>query len=230
MSVAIAGNFMAPAEEIAKAYEKKTGGHLVLSFGSTGQLYAQITQGAPYQVFLSADAPRAQRAEDEGWAVAGSRFTYAIGRLVLWSADPDMIGDTGPNILETNEFFHLAIANPDLAPYGAAAVDTMKALNVYDILRPKLVIGSNVLQTLQFVDTGNAELGFVALSQVLHKAKGSRWVVPDTLYTPIRQQAVVLKHGEGSAQVAKFIEFLKSNDAATITENYGYIRGSEDAS
>ena len=194
VNVAVAANFTEPAKEIAPAFERKTGHEAVLSFGSTGQFYTQITQDAPFQVFLSADEATAEEARSRtASAVADSRFTYAIGKLVLWSKTPDLV--KGEETLKDGKFNKIAIANPTTAPYGAAAVEAMKALGVYDTLQPKIVQGNNIAQAFQFVDTGNAELGFVALSQVVGKPSGSRWIVPQNLYTPIRQDAVLLKKG-----------------------------------
>lgn len=221
LRAAVAANFTAPAKELAAKFQAETGDAVKLSFGSTGQLYAQITQGAPFDVFLSADSQRAAKAEEEGWAVKGSRFTYAIGTLVLWSADPKLVDSHGA-VLKQNRFGHLALANPVTAPYGAAAVETMKALGVYDAIAPKIVTGENVSQTYQFVASGNAELGFVALSQVIGKPKGSRWLVPSRLYSPIRQDAVLLKQGEDNQAAKAFVAFLKSPVALAVIRRYGY--------
>ena len=183
-NVAVAANFTEAAEEIAQAFKEKTGHEAILSFGSTGQFYTQITQDAPFEVFLAADDERPKKAVDEGFAVPGSQFTYAIGKLVLWSKDPDLV--QGEATLKNGDFTKLAIANPVTAPYGAAAVQTMKALGVYDQLEPKIVQGNNISQTFQFVETGNAELGFIALSQVISDNEGSRWVVA---VRPVRRRS-----------------------------------------
>ncbi|KAA0970872.1 molybdate ABC transporter substrate-binding protein [Aureimonas fodinaquatilis] len=220
VNVAVAANFTDAANEIAQAFAAATDHEAQLSFGATGQFYTQITQGAPFQVFLAADDERPSLAVTEGYGVDGSVFTYAVGQLVLYSAQPDRI--TGPETLEKGEFQKIAIANPETAPYGVAAVETMKALNVYDALSGKLVQGQNIGQTYQFVETGNAELGFVALGQVSQTDAGSRWVVPQDLYQPIKQDAVLLKSGESNPAAVAFLEFLKGDEATTIIEKYGY--------
>jgi molybdate transport system substrate-binding protein len=219
-NVAVAANFTDAANEIAEAFKEKTGHEAILSFGSTGQLYTQITQEAPFEVFLAADDERPKKAIEEAFGVPESQFTYAIGTLVLWSQDPDLV--QGEGTLKNGDFSKIAIANPEAAPYGAAAVQTMKALGVYDQLEPKLVQGNNISQTLQFVETGNAELGFVALAQVARNDEGSRWVVPDDLHDAIRQDAVLLKTGEDSEAAKAFVAFLKGPEAAAIIEKFGY--------
>lgn len=219
-NVAVAANFTDAAKEIAAAFKAKTGHEAVLSFGSSGQLYTQITQEAPFQILLSADAERPQKAVEEGRGVADSRFTYAIGKLVLWSKTPGMV--KGPETLKAGAFAKLAIANPAGAPYGAAAVETLKALGVHEALAAKIVQGNNIAQTFQFVDTGNAELGFVALSQLAANATGSSWVVPQDLYAPIRQDAVLLNKGASNPAALAFIAFLKGPEASQIIERYGY--------
>lgn len=223
-NVAVAANFTEAANEIGAAFKAETGHEAVFSFGATGQLYTQITQDAPFEVFLSADNIRTVKAVDEGFGVKGSDFTYAIGRIVLWSADAALV--KGEETLKTGTFAKIAMANPETAPYGAAAVEAMKALGVYDGLQARIVQGTNIAQTYQFVDTGNAELGFVALSQIAADDKGSRWVVPAELYTPIRQDAVLLKKGERSAAAKAFLDFLKGPAAAAVIEKYGYGAGS----
>jgi molybdate transport system substrate-binding protein len=219
-NVAVAANFTDAATEIAQAFEEKTGHEAILSFGSTGQLYTQITQDAPFEVFLAADDERPRKAEDEGLAVPGSRFTYAIGKIVLWSKDPDLVH--GEATLKRGDFTKIAIANPTAAPYGAAAVQAMQALGVYDRLEPKIVQGNNIAQTYQFVETANAELGFVAASQVVSANEGSRWEVPADLYEPIRQDAVLLENGADSEAAKAFVEFLRGPEAAPIIAKYGY--------
>ena len=220
INVAVAANFTEAAKEIATAFEKKTGNKVLLSFGSSAQFYTQITQDAPFQVFLSADQERPEKAVAEGFAVADSRFTYAVGKLVLWSRDPKVV--TGADTLKQGAFSKIAIANPAAAPYGAAAVETMKALNVYDALQPKIVQGNNIAKTFQFIDTGNAELGFVALSQVIERSEGSRWLVAGNLYSPIKQDAVLLKKGAGNEAAKAFMNFLKGPEAAAIEAKFGY--------
>ena len=220
VNVAVAANFTDAANEIAAAFAAATDHEAVLSFGATGQFYTQITQGAPFEVFLAADDERPTLAVKEGFGVDGSVFTYAIGQLVLYSADKDTV--TGPETLEAGDFKQIAIANPETAPYGKAAVETMKSLGVYDALQPKIVQGQNIGQTFQFVETGNAEVGFVALGQVSQTEAGSRWVVPQEHYEAIRQDAVLLKTGENNPAAAAFIEFLKGDQASAIIEKYGY--------
>jgi molybdate transport system substrate-binding protein len=224
-NVAVAANFTDAAKEIAAAFKKSSGHDAVLSFGSTGQLYAQITQDAPFQIFLAADAERPKKAVDDGLGVADSRFTYAIGKLVLWSKTPGFV--KGEETLRKGTFAKLSIANPTAAPYGAAAVETLQALKLYDSLKPKIVQGSNISQTFQFVDTGNAELGFIALSQLAGNDSGSRWLVPQNLYEPIRQDAVLLKKGAGNEAATAFMGFLKGPEAKAIIEKYGYGFGGE---
>lgn len=221
--VAVAANFTEPAKEIAAAFKEKTGHDAVLSFGATGQLYTQITQDAPFGVFLSADAERPQQAVAEGLAEKDSRFTYAVGRLVLWSRDA---GRTpGEEALRAGDFSRLAIANPKTAPYGAAAVETLTALGALAAVEPKLVQGNNIAQTFQFVDTGNAEFGFVAAAQLVGREGGSRWLVPEHMHQPIRQDAVLLKKAAGNEAAEAFITFLKGPEARRIIERYGYGTG-----
>jgi molybdate transport system substrate-binding protein len=219
-NVAVAANFTDAAKEIAAAFKAKTGHQAVLIFGSSGQLYTQITQDAPFQIMLSADDERPKKLVADGLAVADSRFTYAIGRLVLWSKTKDYV--KGEETLKAGAFAKLAIANPAAAPYGAAAVETLQALKLYEPLQPKIVQGNNIAQTFQFIDTGNAELGFVALAQLAGEPAGSRWVVPQSLYTPIRQDAVLLKKGAGNEAAAAFLAFLKGPEARAIIEKFGY--------
>ncbi len=219
-TVAVAANFTEAAKEIAAAYKAKTGDEAVLSFGSSGQLYTQITQDAPFEIMLSADDERPRKAVADGYGVAGSPFTYAIGKLVLWSASPTTV--TGEDTLKTGSFAKLSIADPKTAPYGAAAVETLKALKLYEGLQGKIVQGNSIGQAFQFVDTGNAELGFVALSQLFGHDGGSRWVVPQNLYTPIRQDAVLLKKGEHNPAATGFLGFLKGPEARAVIEKFGY--------
>ncbi len=219
--VAVAANFTDAAKEIASAFKAKTGHDAVLSFGSSGQFMTQITQDAPFEVFLSADDERPKKLVVQDLGVVGSEFTYAIGKLVLWSKQPGLV--KGEETLKDAKFSNLSICNPVAAPYGAAAVETMKSLKLYDALRPKFVEGANVSQAYQFVETGNAEVGFVALSQLAGKNEGSRWVVPQELYTPIVQGAVLLKKGEKNAAATAFLKFLKGPEARAIIEKYGYV-------
>ena len=219
-NVAVAANFTEPAREIAALFKDKTGHEAILSFGASGAFFTQITHDAPFQVFLSADQDRPKAAVEQGFAVADSRFTYAIGKLVLWSRVIDVT--KGDEALKAGAFAKLAIANPNAAPYGTAAIETMKALNVYDALRPKIVQGNSIAQAFQFVDTRNAEVGFVALSQLFGNDAGTRWLVPKDLYSPIRQDAVLLKKGENDEAAKAFLAFLKSPEARAIIEKFGY--------
>jgi molybdate transport system substrate-binding protein len=209
---------------IVAAFEQQSGHRVLPSFGSTGKLYAQIKNGAPFDALLAADQRRPQLLEEEGIAVAGSRFTYATGTLVLWSADADAVGD-GPGLLSGGDFRRLALANPKLAPYGAAAMQTIESLGLTDVLRPKLVIGENIAQAFQFAATGNAEFGFVALSQVIDGGKigrGSGWIVPEQFHEPIRQDAVVLERGRDNPVVAELFAFLKGGEAQRLIAAFGY--------
>ena len=217
---AVAANFTAAAREVAAAFEDATGHGALLSFGSTGQLYAQILQGAPFDVFLAADEARPELAEREGLAVPGSRRTYAVGRLVLFSAEAGRV--RGPDALRDPGLRRVALANPALAPYGRAALEAATALGVEDAVRDRQVIGANVSQAHQFVRTGNAELGFLALSQVARSTDGSRWLVPEHLHAPIRQQAVLLEAGRDNPAAARFLDFLGSETAREILRRHGY--------
>ncbi len=226
VKVAVAANFTAPMQAIAPAFEQATGHKLVASFGATGQFYAQIKNGAPFDVLLSADDTTPARLEREGVTVPGSRFTYAIGSLVLWSADANYLDGTDA-ALKAGQFRHLAIANPKTAPYGLAATQVLAKLGLGEAVKAKRVEGQNITQAHQFVSTGNAELGFVALSQVLMGGKlssGSAWIVPQTLYDPIRQDAVILKQGANNAAAAAWVEYLKSPQAAEVIASFGYER------
>jgi molybdate transport system substrate-binding protein len=218
--VAVAANFTEPAKEIAALFKQKTGHEAVLIFGASGAFFTQITHGAPFEVFLSADSERPKAAVEGGFAVADSVFTYAIGKLVLWSRVVDVTD--GRAALKAGQFLKLSIANPVSAPYGTAAVETMKALGVYDALQAKIVQGNSIAQTFQFVDTRNAEVGFVALSQLSGVTAGTRWLVPQDLYAPITQDAVLLKKGENDEASIAFLAFLKSPDARGVIEKFGY--------
>ncbi|HEY9568586.1 MAG TPA: molybdate ABC transporter substrate-binding protein, partial [Thalassobaculum sp.] len=205
------------------AFETATGHHAVFSFGSTGQLFAQITQDAPFEVFLAADQTRPKKAVDDGFAVPGSRFVYATGRIVLFSADAGLV--TGEATLKSGDFAKIAIASPTTAPYGAAAVEAMRKLGVYDALAAKIVRGTNVVQAFQFVETGNAELGIVAFSQLANRDGGSRWVIPEHLHAAIAQDAVLLKNGAGNATAVAFVDFLKGPEARKVKARFGYGAG-----
>jgi molybdate transport system substrate-binding protein len=219
--VAVAANFTDAAKAIAARFKARTGHEATLSFGSSGQFYTQIANGAPYEVFLSADVERPQRAETEGLAVPGSRFTYATGRLVLFSKEPGLVDGRGA-VLAKGKFEKLSLADPKTAPYGQAAVETLTRRKLYDGLKPKIVTGGSITQAYQYVQTGAAELGFVALSQVVDEKGGSRWLVPAGDHTPIEQQAVLLKSGANSAAAKAFLTFLKSGEAKAIIRRYGY--------
>lgn len=219
--VAVAANFTEPAKEIAAAFAKATGHNAVLSFGSSGAFYTQMSHGAPFEVFLSADAERPKKAEQDGLGVPGSRFTYAIGQLALYSASPDVVDGVGA-VLKRGTFQKISIADPAAAPYGVAAIQTMQKMGVYTALQPKIVKGTSIAQAYQFVSTGAAELGFVALSQLINVPGGSRWVVPASLHAPIDQQAVLLFTGQKNPAAVAFMKFLKSPEAIAIIKRYGY--------
>lgn len=221
--VAVAANFTAVTQKLVPAFEKATGHEVLVSFGSTGLLYSQIANGAPFEVFLAADSARPKKAEDEGLAVAGSRFTYATGRLVLWSPRPGAFED-GETYLRSLAFPRAAIANPDIAPYGRAAREVMARLEVWDAAQSRLVRGENIAQTFQFVATGNVEAGFVALSQARawNDGPGSVWEIPAEYYGPIVQQAVLLAKGEGNPAAIAFLDFLVTPAARRLIADAGY--------
>lgn len=224
VSVAVAANFTAPMQKIAAEFEKSTGHKAVLVFGATGKFYAQIKAGAPFQLLLAADDETPARLVKDGDGVAGSVFTYAIGKLVLWSPKPGVVDDKG-EVLKAGRFEHLSIANPKLAPYGLAAMETLKVLGLADVLQSKIVTGESITQAQQFVVSGSAELGFIAFSQIHKDGKlmaGSHWLVPAKYHSPIRQDAVVLAKGKGNAAVEALAGFLKSKTAADIIRSYGY--------
>ncbi len=216
-NVAVAANFTAVAEELEALFEAKGEHKIVLSFGATGQLFTQISQAAPFAVFLAADTERPEKAIAEGLAVEGSFFVYAQGRLALYGPGRDL--DDGVAVLQA-DYTKLAIADPEAAPYGKAAVETLTALGLYEAIAPKIVWGENISQTLQFVESGNAELGFIAASQVLDKS--STWLVPADLHAPISQGAVLLKEGEDNPAALAFLAFLRSPEAVAIIEAAGY--------
>jgi molybdate transport system substrate-binding protein len=224
VSVAVAANFTAPMHKIAQAFEAETGHTAVLAFGSTGTLYAQIRNGAPFQILLAADDQTPLKIEKEGLGVAGSRFTYAIGKLVLWSKQPGLVDDKG-EVLRSGAFQRIALANPKLAPYGAAALETMSKMGVLQALQPKIVQGENIAQTYQFVATENAQLGFIALSQVYLDgkiARGSAWMVPAKLHAPIQQDAILLKKGSDNPAAAALMQFLRGQRAQALIRAHGY--------
>ncbi|MBF0311564.1 MAG: molybdate ABC transporter substrate-binding protein [Magnetococcales bacterium] len=222
--LAVAANFTAPMKRLAEAFERESGHKTLLSFGATGRFHAQIGNGAPFDILLAADAETPAKLEREKLAVPGSRFTYAIGRLVLWSPRPDFVDARG-EVLKTGVFGHLALAAPKLAPYGAAAVATLNAMDLFDRLQPTFVQGENIAQTHQFVTTGNAELGFVALSQVYENGQlksGSAWIVPEGYYPPIRQEAVLLQKGRENPAATAFLSFLQTDAARSVIHAFGY--------
>jgi molybdate transport system substrate-binding protein len=223
--VAVAANFTEVAERLEQSFERQSGHTLTLVAGSTGKLYAQIVHGAPFDAFLAADQESPGRLEKEGRAVAGSRFTYATGSLTLWSPEPGRVGSDGAATLRQGKFRLLAIANPELAPYGAAAKQALEKLGLWDRLKDRIVMGETIGQAHAFVASGNAEIGFVALSSVLsprNETKGSRWDVPPDLHAPIRQDAVLLARGAGNPAARGFLDFLRSAKAKAVIESFGY--------
>lgn len=225
IQLAVAANFSAPAKKIAAEFEKETGHKVVIATGSTGAFYAQIKNGAPFEILLAADDETPAKIEKEGLGIAGSRFTYAVGKLVLWSSKPGLVDDKG-EVLKKAEFTHLSIGNPKVAPYGAAAVETLKKMGLFDALASKFVQGENITQTYQFVATGNAELGFVALSQVWLDGKlsapGSVWIVPGNMYSELRQDAVLLAKGKDNEAAGAFLKYLKGAKALAVMHSFGY--------
>lgn len=226
VSVAVAANFAAPMKIIAQDFERATGHKAVLSFGGTGQFYAQIKNGAPFAVLLAADTLTPAKIEQEGLGVPGTRFTYAIGQLVLWSKKPELVDDQG-EILKTGNFSKIAIANSKLAPYGSAAIEVLNRLGVMSQVKPKIVEGSNIAQAYQFVFSENASLGFVALSQVYEDGKlkhGSGWIVPDKMYSPIKQDAILLNSGRNNPAAIALMTYLQSQAAKAVIHKFGYQR------
>lgn len=223
VQLAVAANFAAPVKQIVADFEQATGHQAVVATGATGKFYAQIVNGAPFEVLLAADDETPAKLEKEGHAPAGTRFTYAIGRLVLWSPKPGVVDGAGA-VLKSGDFRHLALANPKLAPYGQAAVEAMKAQGSYDRVAPRFVLGENIAQTHQFVASGNAELGFVALSQVQANGRidGSAWIVPTTMHAPIRQDALILAKGKDNPAATAFLAFLKGDKAKATIRGFGY--------
>ncbi|WP_207865782.1 molybdate ABC transporter substrate-binding protein [Pseudomonas sp. 58(2021)] len=224
VQVAVAANFTAPIQAIAVDFEKDTGHKLVAAYGATGQFYTQIKNGAPFEVLLSADDTTPEKLEKEGDTVKGSRFTYAIGTLALWSAKEGYVDAKG-EVLKKNEYQHLSIANPKAAPYGLAATQVLEKLKLTEATKAKIVEGQNITQAYQFVATGNAELGFVALSQIYKDGKvssGSAWIVPASMHDPIKQDAVILNKGKDNAAAKALVDYLKSPKAAAVIKSYGY--------
>ena len=224
VQVAVAANFSAPMKELAARFERDTGHKVQATYGATGKFYAQIRNGAPFAVLLAADDDTPDLLEKEGAAVPGSRFTYAIGKLVLWSAQPGLVDGQG-EVLKKGTFAHLAVGNPKVAPYGAAAIEVLQKLNLLDTLEAKFVQGENIAQTHHFVASGAAPLGFVAMSQVYEAGKlksGSAWIVPGNLYKPIRQDAVMLAKGKDQPAAAALLKYLRSEAAKAVIRSFGY--------
>jgi len=219
--VAVAANFTPVAKEIADTFQKETGHRAILSFGSTGKLFTQIIHGAPFEVFLSADQKHTGLVVEKGFATPENNFTYATGHLVLYSADERLI-DNNARVLKAASFRKIATANPKTSPYGKAAHEVLKNLNLLNSLQSKIVRGDNIAQTYQFVATGNAELGFVALSQIIQHDEGSRWIIPTDLYAPLKQDALLLKRSGNNGAAMAFYAFLKNSAATAIIERYGY--------
>ncbi len=228
VQVAVAANFTAPMQEIAKLFEQDTGHQALLSFGATGKFYAQIVNGGPFEILLAADDSTPEKLVKEGHGQDASRFTYAIGQLVLWSKQAGYVDAEG-QVLKAGDWRHIAIANPKLAPYGAAAQATLDKLGLDEATRQRIekstVLGENIAQTYQFAASGNAELGFVALSQVMHQGQlreGSAWQVPEGMHAPIRQDAVLLKAGQSNPAASALLDYLKGEKARAVITAYGY--------
>jgi molybdate transport system substrate-binding protein len=218
VKVAVAANFTAAMKEIVRGFEQSSGHKALISYGSTGKLYAQILHDAPFEVFLAADQERPRLLQQQ--RLADRRFTYAIGKLALWSSNRQQ--EVSAEALKKNDFTRLALTNPKTAPYGAAAVSVLQRLGLYETLKPKLVQGDNVTQTYQFVTTGSAQMGFVALAQVALDDSGNSWEIPPELYEPIRQDAVLLPKGKENSAAIAFLEYLNSEAAREIIRRYGY--------
>ena len=224
LHLAVAAGFRPAMEPIAKAYQAKSGDKLVISYGAVGVLYTQIKQGAPFDILLSADSKIPQKLESDGLGVIGSRFTYAYSELVLWSSNPDLVDKEGA-VLKNGNFAHLALPAPKVAVHGAAAVDLMKKMGVWKPLQSKIVEGENILQTLQFVESGSAELGFVSRSMIYHAGKyrpGSYWIVPAQLEPPLPQQAILLTRSQSVAAATHFLNYLKSDESKRFMSDAGY--------
>jgi molybdate transport system substrate-binding protein len=223
--VAVAANFSAPMQQIAALFQKETGHQIKLSFGASGGIYAQIKNGAPFDLFLSADQLTPQKLEAEGLGVPNSRFTYATGQLVLWSKQEGLVDAKG-HVLQNKSIQRIALANPKLAPYGAAAMETMTNLGLLKELQSKLVQGDNIAQTYQFVSTQNAQIGFVALSQVFangNMTSGSAWIVPGNLHQPIQQDVILLRKGQDNKAATALLLYLKGEQAKKIMKSFGYL-------
>jgi len=220
--VAVAANFAAPLAEVERAFEETTPHRLRVAVGSTGKLYAQILHGAPFDILLAADQERPELLERAGLTVPGSRRTYATGRLMLWSADPERIQGDIPTLLAAGSFRRLAMANPALAPYGSAAQEVLQGFGLYAALREKIVTAENIGQTYAMVATGNAEIGFVAVSGIAANDGGSRWEVPADRHSPIRQDAVLLARAADNVAAREFLDFLRDDRARAIISGFGY--------
>jgi molybdate transport system substrate-binding protein len=224
LQIAVAANFSAPMKVIANDFQRDTGHKVSVAIGATGQFYAQIRNGAPFAVLLAADDETPMRLEREGLGIPGSRATYAVGRLVLWSPQPGLVDATG-GILKSSRFEKIAIANPKLAPYGAAAVEVLQRMGLHERIRPRIVEGANIAQTFQFVASGNASLGFVALAQVSDQGRireGSAWIVPSHMHAPILQDAILLAAGRNNPAAQAFLDYLKSERARSLIRSFGY--------
>ena len=224
VQVAVAANFAGPMEKLAAEFQRDTGHKAIVATGATGKFYAQIRNGAPFEVLLAADDETPAKLETEGHVVAGSRFTYATGRLVLWSARDNVVHASG-SVLKTGSYKHLAIANPKTAPYGAAAVATLRKLGLYEAVQPRIVRGENIAQAWQFASTGNAELGFVAQAQVWRDGKftsGSGWIFPANMHEPIRQDAALLAKGAKNPAAQALLQYLRTDKAKALIRTFGY--------
>lgn len=220
-NIAVASNFSTPMKSLIKDFEKNSSHQIKASFASSGKFYAQIKHGAPYDLFLSADQDKPKRLAQEGFVSSQRPFTYALGALALWSSKAKLAENL--MTLKSGRFNKLAFANPKLAPYGLAAIETLNHLGLTEATQPKWIQGENIAQTYQFVSTGNADLGFVALSQISHASpQGSYWIVDRDLYNPIQQDAVLLKRGEDNAAAVAFWHYLHSDHAQTLIQSYGY--------
>lgn len=224
LTVAVAANFAAPMKVIASQFETDHGVALKIAYGATGQFYAQIRNGAPFEVFLAGDVETPAKLVDQGLALAQTQFTYATGQLVLWSRDPELIDRDGA-VLRSGDFKRLALANPVLSPYGAAALEVLTHLGLRESLTPKFVQGANIGQAFQFVASGGAQLGFVAMAQVFADGRlssGSAWVVPGHYHTPIKQDAVLLVAGAHNPAAHTLLQYLASPEVADILQSFGY--------
>lgn len=223
--VAVASNFLLPAKYIANVYEKETGEKVLISAGSTGKLYAQIINGAPYDIFMAANQREPERLEKEGYVIAGSRFTYARGRLVLWEVKGRYRKKTYEDLLASGDYQRISLANPAIAPYGNAALSVLKELNLGETIKNKLIKAENISQAYQYAATGAADIGFIALSQLKtsqSELPGAHWLVSEELHEPILQQAVLLKNASNKLQAKSFLNYLKSSKAMAMIENFGY--------